>query len=129
MDFGVPATHRVKLKEKQNMRTSGDHPNYSIVEIGQNTKQSPENLRRLAVTQNSSGKPLANIDVKNSQINNNNDNNNSLQPPETMLTTQGSTEQKTKIERKTTLWTFQATKQLKFHTRNLGHCLERETLR
>ena len=32
-------------------RTSRDHPNYSIVELGQNTKKSPENLRRLAVTQ------------------------------------------------------------------------------
>ena len=32
-------------------KTSGDHPNYSIVEIGQNTKKSPADLRRLAVTQ------------------------------------------------------------------------------
>ena len=31
--------------------TNGDHPNYSIVEIGQNTKKSPGDLRRLAVTQ------------------------------------------------------------------------------
>ena len=29
---------------------SGDHPNYSIVKIGQNTKKSPGDLRRL-VTQ------------------------------------------------------------------------------
>ena len=28
-----------------------DHPNTSIVEIGQNTKKSPGDLRRLAVTQ------------------------------------------------------------------------------
>ena len=34
-----------------NERTSGDHPNYSIVEIGQNTEKSPGDLRRLAVTQ------------------------------------------------------------------------------
>ena len=34
-----------------NKRTSGDHPNYRIVEIGQNTKKSPGDLRRLAVTQ------------------------------------------------------------------------------
>ena len=33
-----------------NKRTSGDHPNYSIVEIGQNTKKSPGDLMRLAVT-------------------------------------------------------------------------------
>ena len=34
-----------------NKRMSGDHSNYSIVEIGQNTKKSPEDSRRLAVTQ------------------------------------------------------------------------------
>ena len=34
-----------------NKRTSGDHPNYSIVEIGQNTKKSPGDLRRLTVAQ------------------------------------------------------------------------------
>ena len=32
-------------------RTSGDHPNYSIIENGQNTEKSPVDLRRLAVTQ------------------------------------------------------------------------------
>ena len=30
-----------------NKRTSGDHPKYGIVEISQNTKKSPGNLRRL----------------------------------------------------------------------------------
>ena len=30
---------------------SGEHPNYSSVEIGQNTEKSPGDLRRLAVTQ------------------------------------------------------------------------------
>ena len=34
-----------------NKSTSGDNPNYSIVEIGQNTKKSPGYLRRLAVIQ------------------------------------------------------------------------------
>ena len=34
-----------------NKRTSGDNPNYSIVEIGQNTEKSPGDLRRLVVTQ------------------------------------------------------------------------------
>ena len=34
-----------------NKRTSGDHPNYSIVEIGQNTEKSPGDLGRLAITQ------------------------------------------------------------------------------
>ena len=30
---------------------SGDHPNYSIIKIGQNTEESPGDLKRLAVTQ------------------------------------------------------------------------------
>ena len=34
-----------------NKRTSGHHPNYSIVEIGQNTKKSPGDLRRFVVNQ------------------------------------------------------------------------------
>ena len=32
-------------------RTNEDHSNNSIIEIGQNTKKSPGNLRKLAVTQ------------------------------------------------------------------------------
>ena len=32
-------------------RISGNHPNYSIIENGQNTEKSPGDLRRLAVTQ------------------------------------------------------------------------------
>ena len=31
-------------------RTRGDHPNYSIIANGQNTKKSPGELRRLDVT-------------------------------------------------------------------------------
>ena len=38
-------------------KTSGDHPNYSIVEISQNTKKNPGDLSRLAVTQT----PVENI--------------------------------------------------------------------
>ena len=34
-----------------NNRTSGDHPNSCIIEIGQNTEKSPGNLRRLGLTQ------------------------------------------------------------------------------
>ena len=34
-----------------NKKTSRDHPNYSISEIGQNTEKSPGNLKRLTVTQ------------------------------------------------------------------------------
>ena len=36
-----------------NKRMSGDHPNFYIIEIGQNTEKSPGDLRRLAVTQTS----------------------------------------------------------------------------
>ena len=34
-----------------NKRMGGDHPNYSIVEISQNTKKSPGDLRRFVVIQ------------------------------------------------------------------------------
>ena len=40
-----------KTEGHGNNRSSGDHPNYNIVEIGQNTEKSPGNLSRLAVTQ------------------------------------------------------------------------------
>ena len=36
----------------ENKSTSRDHPNDCIVEIVQNTKKSPGDLRRFAVTQN-----------------------------------------------------------------------------
>ena len=35
----------------RNKRTNGDHPKYSIVEIGQNTEKSSGDLRKLGVTQ------------------------------------------------------------------------------
>ena len=34
-------------------RTSGDHLNYNIIEIGQNTERSPGDLKKFALTQNS----------------------------------------------------------------------------
>ena len=37
--------------ELGNKKTSGNHPNYSMIKIGQNTEKSPGDLRRLAVTQ------------------------------------------------------------------------------
>ena len=40
-----------RTRELGNKRTIGDNPNYSFVEIGQNTEKSPGNLRRLAVIQ------------------------------------------------------------------------------
>ena len=33
------------------LKETGDHPNYCIIENGQNTEKSPGDLRRLAVTQ------------------------------------------------------------------------------
>ena len=35
----------------RNKRSSGDYPNYIIIQIGQNTEESPGDLGRLAVTQ------------------------------------------------------------------------------
>ena len=40
-----------KTRGHWNKRMSGDHPNNSIVEIGQNAEKCPGDLRRLAVTQ------------------------------------------------------------------------------
>ena len=34
-----------------NKRTSGEHPNFYIIEFSQNIEKSPRDLRRLAVTQ------------------------------------------------------------------------------
>ena len=34
-----------------NRRTSGDHPDHSIIKISQNTEKSPGDLRKLAFTQ------------------------------------------------------------------------------
>ena len=48
-----------------NKRISGNYPNYSIIKIGQNTKKSPGDLRKLAVTQTPGKKPSANAGVKN----------------------------------------------------------------
>ena len=51
MPIVISALRLVKGLEDLEMRTSGDHPNYSIIMVGQNTEKSPEDLRRLAVTQ------------------------------------------------------------------------------
>ena len=47
------------LKGLENKRMGGDHPNYYIIENGQNTEKSPGDLRRLAITQ---------IPMKNQQL-------------------------------------------------------------
>ena len=44
-----------------NKKTGGNHPNYCIVEIGQNTGKRPGGLKSLA---NSIEKPSTNADVK-----------------------------------------------------------------
>ena len=40
-----------RVQDLKNKRTSGDHPNYRIVGIGQNTEKSLGNLGTLALTQ------------------------------------------------------------------------------
>ena len=54
-------------KGHENKRTSRDHLNYSIVEIGQSPKKSPGDLRRHVVTLTPEEKPSGNAGVKNSQ--------------------------------------------------------------
>ena len=54
-----------------NKRMSGDHPNYSIIEISQNTEK---RLEETCCHTNCSEKLLANTAVKNSQRTNNNNN-------------------------------------------------------
>ena len=54
----------------------GDHPNYCINEIGQNTEKSPGGrLEETCCHSNSSEKTSANAGVKNSQERTNNNNN------------------------------------------------------
>ena len=51
-----------------NKRTSGNHPNYSIVEIGQNTKKSPGDFGETYCYSDSRGEQSADAGVKNSQM-------------------------------------------------------------
>ena len=55
--LGTPIEGLEKVQEeiRKKNRTSGDHPNDNIIEIGQNTEKSPRDLRRLVVTQTSVG--------------------------------------------------------------------------
>ena len=46
LDTVTEGTERIR-----NKNTSRDHPDYSLIQIGQNTEKSPRDLRRLAVTQ------------------------------------------------------------------------------
>ena len=47
----LPREIRKVAERIGNRSTYRDHPNYSIINIGQNTKKSPGDLKRLAVTQ------------------------------------------------------------------------------
>ena len=39
-----------RMRRQRNQRTSGQHPDYSIIKIGQDTEKSPGDQRRLAAT-------------------------------------------------------------------------------
>ena len=55
--LGTILKHLIKGTGRlENKRTSGDHPDYSIIKTGQNNEKSPRDLRRLAVTQTPSKK-------------------------------------------------------------------------
>ena len=54
-------------REVGNTKTTWDHQNYSIADINQNTKKSPGDLSRLAVTQTTVKKTSDNYGVKNFQ--------------------------------------------------------------
>ena len=57
-------------------QTSGDHPNYNIIENGQNTEKSPGDLSRLAITQSPVEDHQLMLMWKNNYNNNNSNNNN-----------------------------------------------------
>ena len=64
-------------------RTSGDHPDYRIIKISQNTEKSSRDFEETCFQLNSSGKPSANGGVKNSQRSNNDNNNDDKQVQQT----------------------------------------------
>ena len=61
-------------------RPSGEHPNNSIIENGQNTEKSHGDLRRLPVTQSLVKDHHLTLMWKNLMSNNNNNNNNAHSP-------------------------------------------------
>ena len=67
-DSDISSNWRARYSHQRIDKGSGGLINDSIVEIGQNTKKSPGNLRRLAVTRVPVEKPSANAGVKNSRI-------------------------------------------------------------
>ena len=51
--FGTIPKALVETRRVKNQRMSREHPNFSIVKIGQNTEKCPGDLRRLTVTHSS----------------------------------------------------------------------------
>ena len=49
-DCNTNCNQRITRTSGRENKTSGDHPNDKIVEIGQNTKKSPGDLKRFAIT-------------------------------------------------------------------------------
>ena len=67
--IGVLGSHqRIDTVTGGNKRMSGNYPNNSIDEIGQNTEKSPGDLRRLGVIRTPLEKQAANAGVKISQM-------------------------------------------------------------
>ena len=62
-NWDVRYSHQRFCKTIRNKEMSGNHPNYSIVEISQNTEKSLGDFKRLAVTQT----PVKDAGVKNFQ--------------------------------------------------------------
>ena len=59
-----PQRFEKKARKLRNKRTTGDHSNYSIINIGQNTEKSPGET---CYHSDSSKRPPANAGEKNSQ--------------------------------------------------------------
>ena len=70
------------------LEISWDHPNYSIVEISQNTKKSPGDLKRLVVTQTPAEKYQLTVVQRTHEWVNNNNNNTKLSTLLSQLTTE-----------------------------------------
>ena len=62
--LGTVIKQLVKRPEDLQMEGRRDHPNYIIIKIDQNTEKCPGDLKRLAVTQNSSVRPSTNAGEK-----------------------------------------------------------------
>ena len=50
-DYTICTVTKGLVQGLENNGAGGDCPNYSLIEVGQNTEKSPDDLKRLAVTQ------------------------------------------------------------------------------